>query len=75
MRSVTGIARRCSCGSQAERGDSAYILFAFRVPRVVGCLHAHPNSRTIPEQLAKTNSNARRNRLALAQNVIEMLGV
>ena len=58
---------------RAERGDSAHILFTFRVPRVVGCLHAHPNSGTIAEQLAKPNRNARGDRLALAQNVIEML--
>ena len=38
-----------SCGPRAERGDSAHILFAFGVPRIVGCLHAHPNSGAISE--------------------------
>ena len=56
-RSIAGIARRRSC--VAERGDSAHILFAFRVPRVVGCLHAHPNSGAISEQLAEPHRNAR----------------
>jgi hypothetical protein len=61
-----------SCGSRAERGDPANILFAFGVPRIVGCLHAHPNAGTVSEQLVEPNRNVRGDRLALAQNVIEM---
>src|SRR5450631_2153000 len=63
----------CLCGSRTERGNPAHILFAFRVPRIVSRLHAYPNSRAISKQLAEPNRNGRRDRLALAQNVIEML--
>src|SRR5438105_10959798 len=43
------------------------------MPRIVGGLHANPHSRAVSEQLAEPNRDDRRDRLALAQNVMEML--
>jgi hypothetical protein len=43
------------------------------MPCIVSALHANPNSRAIPEQFAEPDRNGRRDRLALAQNVMEML--
>src|SRR5579872_3145340 len=62
-----------SCGSGMERGNAAYILLALRVPRIVSRLHAYPDPGAIAKQLAKSDRHGRRDRLALAQNVVEML--
>jgi hypothetical protein len=53
--------------------NPAHILFAFRTPGIVSRLHAHPNPSAVSEQFAEPNRNRRRDRLSLAQNIIEML--
>ena len=42
------------------------------MPGIVSGLHAHPNCGAVAKQLAEPNRNRRRNRLAFAQNVMEM---
>src|SRR3954452_20330296 len=66
---------RCArlCGSGTKRGNSAHILFAFGVPSIVSRLHADPDPGAVAKQLAESNRNRRGDRLALAQNVVEML--
>src|SRR5262249_50717993 len=51
----------------------ANILLTLGVPGIVRCLHAYPNAGAIAEQFSEANSHSRRNRVALAQNIIEML--
>jgi hypothetical protein len=68
-----GCRRLALCGSRVDCRNPAHILFAFRAPRIVSRLHAHPNPSAVSEQLAEPNRNSRRDRLSLAQNIIEML--
>ena len=57
----------------AEGRNFADILFALGDPCIVRGLHAHPDSRAIAKQFAEPNRHGRRDRLALAQNIVEML--
>lgn len=54
-------------------GNAAHILFAFRVPRIVSRLPVYPDPGAVAKQPAESNRNRRRDRLALAQDVVEML--
>ena len=56
----------------AEGGNLADILFAFGIPRNVRG-HAYPDSGAVTEQFAEPNRHGRRNRFALAENIVEML--
>src|SRR2546421_8931563 len=56
-----------------EARDFTYVDLARRVPRIVGGLHAQPHVGAIPEGCAEADRDLGRDRLALAQDVIQVL--
>src|SRR2546421_10362248 len=56
-----------------EARDFTYVDLARRVPRIVGGLHAQPHVGAIPEGCAEAGRDLGRDRLALAQGVIQVL--
>src|SRR5207248_846667 len=56
-----------------EARDFAHVDLARGVPRIVSGLHAQPHVGTIPESRAEADRDLGRDRLALAQNVIQVL--
>ena len=51
----------------------AYINFPFRMPGIMGGLHAKPNASAISKQLAKAGRDISRYGFPLAYKIIEML--
>ena len=47
--------------------------FAFRIPSIICTLHSRPDPSAIAKQLTEPDSDGRGNRLALVENIIEML--
>jgi hypothetical protein len=57
----------------AKRWNSTDVLDAIGVPSIVSGLHTGPHATAVAEQLAETNRNGRRHRLALSQDIVEVL--
>lgn len=66
---IGGLLRRFG----AEGGNLADVLVALGIPGIVRSLHTDPDSGTITEQFAQPNRYGRRDRLTLAQNIVQML--
>jgi hypothetical protein len=57
----------------AKRWNSTDVFGAIGVPSIVSGLHTGPHATAVAEQLAETNRNGRRHRLALSQDIVEVL--
>jgi hypothetical protein len=58
---------------QIQRTNIAYVYFVLSVPSIIGGLHHEPDSGSVSEYLAEPDCCGRRDRLLLAEDIIEML--